>query len=231
MRGLTLYKTLNRDRTPCLGGRGAWPPVGEWYRVSGRLAPRRNGLHVCWLGQLVYWLGPVIWEVEVGDERIDEWDKIVVREARLVRPLEAWTDRVARHFAVDCAERALATWEAEYPLDFRPRLAIQAARRYADGAIPLGLMLDAGEAALHAARGARWSLARDAAEAAAAATHRSAGVAARNAARTAAVATGSERVREHERRWQTTRLMAALGLGWDELNGWLPDNWPETSAP
>lgn len=207
---LALYKTLNRDRSPCLGGKTGWPPPGEWCRVEGRLVPRKNGLHVCWGGQLVYWLGPVIWEVEVDGERIDQWDKIVVRAARLIRPVETWNEQVARHFAVDCASRALRLWEDEYPDDDSLRRAVSTARRYADGHASADALYRAGKLATYAARRARWAPLQDAAESCIWTTWPSAGAAARNAARYAALAVGPERERHRERQWQTAQLMSYL---------------------
>ena len=50
-------------------------------------------------------------------------------------PLELQTerDRVARLFACDCAAHVLELFEARYPDDKRPRVAIETARRYAYG--------------------------------------------------------------------------------------------------
>jgi hypothetical protein len=44
-------------------------------------------------------------------------------------------DNIYRHIAADFAESVLHIYEAEYPNDNRPRLAIQAARDFADGKI------------------------------------------------------------------------------------------------
>ena len=43
--------------------------------------------------------------------------------------------KVARLFAIDCAERVLPIWEAKHPNDQRPRLAIQAAKDFMAGKI------------------------------------------------------------------------------------------------
>ena len=42
-------------------------------------------------------------------------------------------DREIRLFTCDCAERVLFLYEEKYPQDKRPRVAIETARRYADG--------------------------------------------------------------------------------------------------
>jgi len=159
----TYYKVLGTDRTPHYGGKGQWPEPDRWLRVEGELVPCGRGLHVCERGDLVQWLGPEIWECEVGEERVRDGDKTVCREARLVRRLETWNERTARLFACDCAERVLPLWEAEYPNDRRAHEAVAVARRYAEGQATAEELAAAGDAA----RDAAWDAARDAARAAA----------------------------------------------------------------
>jgi hypothetical protein len=92
-------------------------------------------------------------------------------------------DKEIRLFAADCAELVLPIYEKDYPDDKRPRLAIQAARDYANGLITLEELSAAGAASLAAA----WAAARAAARAAAwAAAWDAAWAAARAAARDAA---------------------------------------------
>ena len=64
-------------------------------------------------------------------------------------------DREIRLYAAWCAEQVLPLYEQAYPNDNRPRLAIQAARDYANGLID--------DAAWAAARDAAWDAAWDAA--------------------------------------------------------------------
>jgi hypothetical protein len=97
-------------------------------------------------------------------------------------------EREARLFAADCAESVLHLFEAQYPDDQRPRLAIEAARKYANGEIDY--------AARDAARAAAWDAARDAARAAAWAAARAA---ARDAARAAAWAAARDAARDAAR--------------------------------
>jgi hypothetical protein len=88
-------------------------------------------------------------------------------------------DKEIRLFAADCAEMVLPIYEKDYPDDKRPRLAIQAARDYANGLITMEEWA--------AARAAAWAAARDAAGAAAGAAARAAAwAAARDAAGAAA---------------------------------------------
>jgi hypothetical protein len=100
-------------------------------------------------------------------------------------------DKEIRLFAADCAELVLPIYEKDYPDDKRPRLAIQAARDYANGLITLEELSAAGAASWAAAGAASlaaaWAAARAAARAAAwAAAWDAAWAAARAAARDAA---------------------------------------------
>jgi hypothetical protein len=92
-------------------------------------------------------------------------------------------DRENRLFAADCAESVLYLFEKKYPDNKRPRDAIYAARKYANGEISAGGLAAARDAAWAAA----WAAARDAAWAAAwAAAWDAAWAAARDAAGAAA---------------------------------------------
>jgi len=160
----TLYKVLNTDGSPCHGG-GTWhlptdDGPGEWMpAIKGKLVACQNGYHLCREQDLINWLGPAIYEAEYRGERVDDDNKIVVREARLLRRIDAWNDRTARLFACDCAERVLHIFERERPDDDRPRQAIEVARRYARGQATE----DELGAARDAARNAASAAARDAA--------------------------------------------------------------------
>ncbi len=224
------FKVINPDGTTPQGyGRwplpvkspdGTWTP-GEWVSVKRPverpLAPAdlctSRVLHILRADQISLWLGPVIAEVEVDGEVVEDDDKCGTRRARLTRIIETWNDRSARHFAADCAEDVLR-------LVPEPERAICAAtiavvRRYADGEAT-GEELDAAwaaawdaawdaaraaagaaagdaawaaawDAAWDAARAAAWDAARAAAwDAARAAAGAAAGAAARDAARAAA---------------------------------------------
>jgi hypothetical protein len=88
-------------------------------------------------------------------------------------------DRENRLFAVWCAERVLPIFETRYPDDKRPRMAIETARRYANG--------EATKDELNRARDAAWAAGATGAAAWAARAARSAAWAeARSAARSAA---------------------------------------------
>jgi hypothetical protein len=211
----TLYKVLNRDRTPFWGGSGQWPVEGEWLQVKGTLIPCERGLHVCkGEEQLVSWLGPAIWTVEVDGEQIEldeDMPKLVVRRARLVQRVETWNDRTARLFAADCAERSVQSYERSYPNDQRPRDAVNTARRFANGNATAQELDAAGDAAWAAARAAAWAAARAAAgDAARAAAGDAAGAAAWAAAGAAAWAAAGDAAGAAERAWQVNRLRQYL---------------------
>ena len=179
------FKVLDKGRKPNNGGKGIWQKPGTWLEVTGDLIPCENGIHLCREKNLIEWLGPVIWLAEYDPTEIIECNgKIVVRRARLVKQFKTWNAKTARLFACDCAERVLPIFEKQYPNDFRPRNAILASRKFANGKISKNSMDAAWDAAGDAARAA----ARDAAW----------------AAWDAADAAGAER------KWQTRRLMKIL---------------------
>ncbi len=121
----TYYKFLLPDRMAPFVDGFQWPEPGEWLEAVGPLVPCENGLHVLRWNQLIEWAEPELWTVEVDEsEVIDHGDKVVVRRARLVARVEAWTERTAREFACDCAERVLPLFEKARPGDDRPRRAI-----------------------------------------------------------------------------------------------------------
>lgn len=187
-----LFKVLNEDGSCHHGGIGKWSlptksddgswAPGDWMpTIKGELVPCENGYHLCRESDLVHWLGPAIFEAEYRGERVDDDDKIVVREARLLCKLKAWNERTQRLFACDCAERVVHLVD-----DGRAQNAIDVARRYANG--------QATDTELAAARSAARSAAWDAASTAALG-------AAWHAARAAAW---------DECKWQTERLMEYL---------------------
>ena len=162
------FKVLNKDGKPCHGGHGEWflPRrkkdgtwiPGKWMPViKGALVPCNNGYHLCREKDLLSWLHESIYEAEYRGEIIEAHDKIVVREARLLRRMN-WDERIARLFACDCAEDVLPIFEKQYPEDSKPRKAIDIARLYANG--------KATKEELSAARSAAWSAACSAARSA-----------------------------------------------------------------
>jgi hypothetical protein len=112
---------------------GIWTP-GDWMpRAEGELSLYGDGYKVGTLDQIINWLGPRIFEVEVGHEIIHDKKKSIARACRLLCEYTNWNEKSARLFACDCAERVLDIFERAFPNDDRPRNAIQTARRYANG--------------------------------------------------------------------------------------------------
>lgn len=217
---MKLWKVLNADGTPCHGGTGVWslPSAdgpGDWMPIDDP-KPCKRGWHLCRRADLVCWLGPAIFEAEARGLLIESDNKVVAGEARLLRRVDAWDDRTARLFAADCAERVLPIFEAAHPGDGRPRLAIEAARAFANGQITAAASTAASVAAWDAARpvaGAALDAALDADCTAASAAARAAASDAASAARAAAWAAraaASAAVWGSERAWQTEHLHRIL---------------------
>ena len=103
---VTLYKVLNEDGTPYHGGNGKWhlpsgKRPGKWMPPIKNIEPCRSGYHVVTIEQLPQWIGPALFEVEVRGERIDQEDKSVASEARLIRRVTTWNERTLRLLACD----------------------------------------------------------------------------------------------------------------------------------
>ena len=216
------YKVLKANGDCCNGGTGKWYlptkkkdgtwKPGKWMpKIEGKLEPCENGYHICRPQDLVRWLDEAIFEVEYKGIKVNDDDKCVVREARLVRKIETWNEKSARLFAADCAEKVLPIYEKEYPNEDAPRKAIQAARDYANGKITKEQLAVASDAARDAAWAAAWAAASAAAWAAAwAAASAAASAAARDAARAAASAAASAAAWDAAWDWQTERLFKYL---------------------
>ena len=208
------YKVVGLRGKAINGGRGRWPlphdgQPGKWVEVAGPLVACLNGLHVCRLNQLLAWLGPTIWRVEINGERIEEVEKIVARRGRLLSRCEGWTEKSARLFAVACARRALEQeQEAGRKPDARSWEALTVATAYAHGRADAKQLLAAGAAARAAAR--------DAARATATAwaTAWAAGDAAWDDARATARAAGND---AWDAAWAGARAAAGAtaGAAWD----------------
>ena len=160
---------------------------------------------------MLNWLNEAIWIVDYRGERLDCDDKVVVREARLVKQIKTWNERTARLFACDCAERALKKY-GKNP-DPRSLEAVQVARRFSNGKATRRELNAARDAAWAAARDAAWDAAgaaRAAARDAAGAARDAAWDAARDAAWDAAGAAAWDAAWDAEYKWQTKRLLEYL---------------------
>ena len=102
--------------------------------ASGNLEICANGLHG-FRGTLSLvrsrLFAETLFVAELWGEVIEAENKVCARFGRLCYKVEGWNETTARLFAADCAEHVLANFEAEYPNDKRPSLAIFAARQRA----------------------------------------------------------------------------------------------------
>jgi len=211
---MKLYKFLNENMTStfqCHDWKKGWMPA-----IKGILVACENGYHLMREQDIIHWLGAVLWEVEYRGELLESSDKVVVREARLVKKIDTWNEKTQRRFACDCAKHVLHIFENEHPNDFRVRDCIEVARQYANGKAALddlnaarSTVWGAGNSAWATARASRstawaaWDAAGDARDAACAAW----------AARDAVWAASDARdARDVEAQWQQEKLMEYLKL-------------------
>jgi hypothetical protein len=150
----TYYKVLNADGTCYHGGHGQWHlpqdgQPGEWMpKIEGKLRPCVNGYHILKREHLIEWIAPVaVFQVEVKGRVQWDGNKGVVRQARLVKRIEAWTEQTARLFACDCAEHYREELPTSEHADFDKY--ILTIRRYAFGWVT--------EAELEGARAWAWA--------------------------------------------------------------------------
>jgi hypothetical protein len=200
----TLYKLLDKNGYPAHGGHGVWnlPQArypGEWMpEIEGELVVCKNGYHLVRFDHVLDWAAPELYEAEYKGEHIEKDDKIVVRQARLIRKVDTWNERTLRLFAVWCAREALALVDNPDP---RSADAVSVAERYANGNATDRELSEANAAARYAA----WTAVRTAASAAAwTAAH----VAARAAARYATWTVASAAARKS----QVERLASMLEI-------------------
>ena len=142
------YKVLGKGGKACNGGKGKWylpknGKSGKWMPKIEDIKPCESGYHLCELRDLIDWLNEEIYEAEGRGESIRDNNKTVFQEARLIRKCEGWNDKSARLFDADCAERVLSVYEKRHPDDDRPRKAIEATRKYANGEISKGELITA----------------------------------------------------------------------------------------
>jgi len=86
-----------------------WPPPeggspGAWVEAAGAAQVCERGVHACRVGDLPYWLGRELWEVELADDVVEAPYKLVAPRGRLLRRVEGWPE-LERPFAEDCAAR------------------------------------------------------------------------------------------------------------------------------
>jgi hypothetical protein len=145
------------DYLPKNGKPGKWLPKVETLDMCA------SGYHYAKQSDIIDWLNEQIFEVEVKGKTIKGDNKSAAQQIRFVRKCAKWNDKSARLFACDCAERVLPLYEKEYPDDKRPRMAIETARKFANGKATQEELAAAWAAAWAAAREAAWEAAGEAA--------------------------------------------------------------------
>ena len=96
------YKFLAGDGTGVFS-RFRWP-LGEW--VEAHVDPCRSGVHGCRPGDLPYWIGPTLYEIELNGEIVDHMLKVVAPRGRLTRRIDAWNDETREAYSQMCIARA-----------------------------------------------------------------------------------------------------------------------------
>jgi hypothetical protein len=107
--GQRVYKFLTRGRRgPISGFEWPSPDAGDaaWVEVQGPLELGVWGLHVCREIDLAHWVHDELWELATTGEQTPGIDCVVMRRARLLRRIDAWTDGGRARFANACIERA-----------------------------------------------------------------------------------------------------------------------------
>jgi len=122
------------------------------------IVPCESGYHLCRRQDLVHWLGPAIYLAEARGAIVEDDDKVVTQESRLLERVP-WDDCTARLFAVECAYEVLPIFERQYPNDDRPAQALETAFLYALGEASNAELAAAWDAAADAAWAAAWDAA------------------------------------------------------------------------
>jgi hypothetical protein len=174
----TKYKFLKLDGKKIKSANGdcTWK-LGEWKKEDGELDLCRNGFHCSdkVYEAFGYVQGEILAKVEVKGEHLDDNDKSVWSDMRIVKAWK-WQKKDSVELAIYAAQLVIDIYEKKYPNDDRPRKAIEAAIEYVKNPNKKNMAAaDAARAAAGAA--ARAARAADAARAAADAARAAAGAA------------------------------------------------------
>lgn len=77
---------------------------GDW--ISAEVATCRSGIHACRAHDLPYWLGAVMYEVELDGRVVEQPLKLVAPRGRLMRRVDSWDDSVREEYGRMCFARA-----------------------------------------------------------------------------------------------------------------------------
>ena len=101
------YKFLTPEATsPFTGFRWDVPDSGPGRWIEAPVEPCRSGIHACRRDDLPFWLGRMLYEVELSGEIVAEPTKLIASRARLLRRIGAWDDRLRDAYTRMCADRA-----------------------------------------------------------------------------------------------------------------------------
>ena len=115
---MKFYKVLDENGNSTNGGNatwslpiknddGTWTP-GEWMPViEEKLIEDENGYHLLRSESIAWDIGHTIYEAEYRGEALVGYSRTIVRECRLLRRVDTWTDHTARLFAAWCAQEKL----------------------------------------------------------------------------------------------------------------------------
>jgi hypothetical protein len=68
--------------------------------------PCRSGIHACRLGDLPYWAGRVLYEIELDGQVVEHGTKVVAPRGRLLRRIDGWDEAFRAAYTRHCADRA-----------------------------------------------------------------------------------------------------------------------------
>ena len=154
-------KFTRAGRVPSYQG-GDPLPRRRWLPEVADPVLCERGWHACRWEDTPHHVAAELWVVKIDGRIIHGADKIACSRMMLVEQITTWDERTQRLWAADCAERVLPIYEEAHPGDDRPRLAIAAARDFAEGRITDAADTAAWDAARDAADTAAWDAARDA---------------------------------------------------------------------
>lgn len=77
---------------------------GDW--VGAGVDPCRSGIHACRPAHLPYWMGQVLYEVELDGQIIEDPTKAIASRGRLLRRVETWDGGLRDGYTRMCADRA-----------------------------------------------------------------------------------------------------------------------------
>ena len=130
------YKWLTPNRTTtytCV----RWPVRARQWTPPEPPKRCKSGWHLATLAGLSKHLPTkfpaVLWTAEGRGATDSAIDKVAFESARILAPVGTLTERTAHALACDFAEHVLPIWEARYPGDDRPRVAIETKRRWLAG--------------------------------------------------------------------------------------------------